>query len=387
MSGNKCAIAHYKSLAEKAKGKQPLGFISSLVLAATIASALSLPATIAKAQGYDDIKSNKSPLVLKSAGSFFIGGDKVPQTLIENGNIYIPDVDNIIINQMFVEYRVPYRNGEKKPAVIMLHGATLSGKTYDTTPDGRMGWYEYFVRKGHTVFIPDQVGRARSGFDQRPYNNVRYGVTAPDTQPVIRRRGEMNAWVQFRFGPEFGTAYPDEKFPVGFADDFLRQGIPEFNAGLPSPNPNFAALATLADDVGGAVVMGHSQSGTYPISAALSNPKGVAGLVLVEPGGCSASSYTTEQMEILKKIPMLIIYGDNLDGPTAVPGFSWRSSYDGCNSLAMRVNAAGGDAKMLYLPAVGEKGNSHMLMQDMNNLKIADRIMRWIDNKVKVKKK
>jgi hypothetical protein len=23
--------------------------------------------------------------------------------------------------------------------VVMVHGATLSGKTYDTTPDGRMG--------------------------------------------------------------------------------------------------------------------------------------------------------------------------------------------------------------------------------------------------------
>ena len=45
----------------------------------------------------------------------------------------------------------------------MLHGATLTGKSWETTPDGRMGWDEYFVRKGHPVYVPDQVGRGRSG--------------------------------------------------------------------------------------------------------------------------------------------------------------------------------------------------------------------------------
>jgi hypothetical protein len=57
-------------------------------------------------------------------------------------------------------------------AARLLHGATLSGKSYDTTPDGRMGWYEYFVRQGHPVYVPDQVGRARSGFNQAVFNDV-----------------------------------------------------------------------------------------------------------------------------------------------------------------------------------------------------------------------
>jgi len=39
----------------------------------------------------------------------------------------------------------------------MMHGCWLSSKTWETTPDGRMGWNEYFVRKNRSVCLPDQV--------------------------------------------------------------------------------------------------------------------------------------------------------------------------------------------------------------------------------------
>jgi hypothetical protein len=50
------------------------------------------------------------------------------------------------------------------------------------------------------------------------------------------------------------------------------------------------------------------------------------------------------------------------------------------------VNAAGGDAQMMYLPEMGIRGNSHMLMQDKNNLQLADLILGWIDQHVENKK-
>jgi len=37
---------------------------------------------------------------------------------------------------------------------------------------------------------------------------------------------------------------------------------------------------------------------------------------------------------------------------------------------------------MMYLPQMGIKGNSHMLMQDKNNLRLADLILDWIDKHV-----
>lgn len=37
---------------------------------------------------------------------------------------------------------------------------------------------------------------------------------------------------------------------------------------------------------------------------------------------------------------------------------------------------------MMSLPAMGIKGNSHMLMEDKNNLQLADLILTWIDSHV-----
>ena len=42
------------------------------------------------------------------------------------------------------------------------------------------------------------------------------------------------------------------------------------------------------------------------------------------------------------------------------------------------MNAAGGNAKMLHLPAQGLRGNSHMMMMDKNNLRVADLLIDWI---------
>jgi len=39
----------------------------------------------------------------------------------------------------------------------------------------------------------------------------------------------------------------------------------------------------------------------------------------------------------------------------------------------------------MHLPKVGIRGNSHMLMQDRNNLHLADLILDWIDKHVESK--
>ncbi len=51
-----------------------------------------------------------------------------------------------------------------------------------------------------------------------------------------------------------------------------------------------------------------------------------------------------------------------------------------------QVTAAGGDAELMELPKMGIKGNSHMLMQDKNNLQLADLILTWIDQHVETRK-
>ena len=76
-------------------------------------------------------------------------------------------------------------------------------------------------------------------------------------------------------------------------DELAKQGVPDvtFGGGVPNPNPTFKALADLAGQLNGAVVMGHSQSGSFPLAAALLNPAAAKGLVLVEPGSCPANVY------------------------------------------------------------------------------------------------
>jgi hypothetical protein len=78
---------------------------------------------------------------------------------------------------------------------------------------------------------------------------------------------------------------------------------------------------------------------------------------------------------------MLVIFGDHL---TDVPAFAslWQSSFDSCNQVVQQVNAAGGDATMMSLPAMGIHGNSHMMMQDRNNIRLADLILDWVSRHV-----
>jgi hypothetical protein len=45
------------------------------------------------------------------------------------------------------------------------------------------------------------------------------------------------------------------------------------------------------------------------------------------------------------------------------------------------VRAAGGNVDVVNLPAVGIKGNSHMLMMDKNNGQVADLIQKWLADK------
>ena len=113
------------------------------------------------------------PLTIKEQGSFFVGG--------ENKKL---DAGDVTVNQMYVQYQIPMK-GDSHVPVVMVHGCCLSSKTWETTPDGRMGWSEYFVRKDRPVYLADQVSRARSGFDPSAFSEVRSGKTPPDKMPTI----------------------------------------------------------------------------------------------------------------------------------------------------------------------------------------------------------
>jgi pimeloyl-ACP methyl ester carboxylesterase len=361
-----------------------LAHLSTLCRLSLLAGATAAGVTVAvpsSAQALKDVRTAETPLVLKAQGSFYVGGEKIEQTRGELGSLGA--AGHIAVNQMYVRYMVP-EGGERNVPVVMIHGATLTGKSWETTPDGRMGWDEYFVRRGHAVYVPDQVGRGRSGFNQAVFNNVRAGSTRPADQPAWLRFSDEGVWPNFRFGPAPGQPFADTQFPVAAIDELAKQGVPDvtFGGGVPTPNPTIKALSDLAVQVNGAVLMGHSQSGSFPLAAALFNPAATKGLVLLEPGSCP-STYTPEQIAALAKVPILIVFGDHRDTPTGIPALpTWQARFEACQAMIGRLRTAGGQAEMLAPPDRGIRGNSHMLMQDKNHLQIADLILQWIDARV-----
>src|SRR5215469_15627893 len=342
------------------------------VLSATLVLTLSLAWLGPAADKTDELKR---PLVIESQGSFFVGGES--KSLSDAA-----DAPQITINQMYVQYQSPTNSSRHVP-VVMVHGCCLSSKTWETTPDGRMGWNEYFVRRGRPTYLADQVSRARSGFDPSKINAVKSGQLPPSELPAVLSASHQIAWTVFRFGPSFGKPFPDGQFPIEAVDELYKQMIPDLNSLLPNPNPTWTNMAALAVKLHGAVLMGHSESGFFPEQATLIDPSGVKGIISIEMP--CVTNFTAPQLGTLAKIPTLVMFGDHLGDVQGGPA-NWKTSFEGCQTFVKQVNAAGGDAQMMYLPEMGIRGNSHMLMQDKNNLQLADLILGWIDQHVESKK-
>jgi pimeloyl-ACP methyl ester carboxylesterase len=321
------------------------------------------------------------PLVLAEQGSFFVGGETKSSNPPGAPADAVPA--DVTVNQMYVQYQKPAA-GQQHVPVVMVHGCCLSSKTWETTPDGRMGWSEYFVRKNRSVYLADQVSRARSGFDATIINEVKSGAIPPSKLPNVLMASHQTSWTLFRFGPTFNTAFPDEQFPVQAADELYKQMIPDVNAMLPMPNPTWKNMAALGVQLHGAVLIGHSESGFFPEEAALIDPSGVKGIVSIELA-CT-TTMSPQQLATMARIPILIMFGDHLGDVQGRFASLWATNFDTCQKFVQQVTAAGGDAEMMHLPRLGIKGNSHMLMQDKNNLQLADLLIAWIDKHVENKK-
>jgi len=363
--------------------------IRDISLACAACLAVTLTTSPVGAQGISDIKPSP-PLTLKQQGSFFVGGRSIFSDSTGWDSIGVPSFStgDITVDQMYVQFQVPAT--VKHLPVVFVHGCCLSSKTWETTPDGRMGWFEYFTRRGYPTYLADQVGRARSGFDATPYNHVRAGTPPITAQAPILMAGAQFAWAAFRFGPSFGVAWPDEQFPIAKVGELYKQAIPDlilstipdiapedffahqFDPELDIPTP--AQMAELAKQLGGAILVGHSESSPFPTQAAIKDATGIRAIIQLETG--CFTNLTAAHVDILKKIPILIIEGDHFDTPRPPAA---------CITMRDQINGAGGDMTYIDLPSAGLHGNSHMMMQDKNNLKVADVIMNWIDEHVEKK--
>ena len=312
-------------------------------------------------------------LELEDDGSFFVNGRNLkisnPGSSVVTG---VSPPGNIKVNQMYVHYRIPA--GKKNLPVVMVHGSGHTGMTYETTPDGREGWATYFLRKSHPVYVVDQAGRGRSSFNPSAINAVGEKAADASTLPTLYTAVIERAWPNFRFGKEYPTPYPNLQFPLEALDQYLAQLVPNTETTLDGAGKNSVdALVALLDKIGPAVVLVHSQSGVIGLDAARQRPNLVKALVSVE-GGCETVTPKDIATPFVK-VPFVSVWGDNSKGAWGANGDKRR---DGCMQAVEMISKGGGRANFTLLPAMGIAGNSHMMMMDKNNLRVADVILKWI---------
>jgi hypothetical protein len=78
-------------------------------------------------------------------------------------------------------------------------------------------------------------------------------------------------------------------------------------------------------------------------------------------------SVPLSQFKKLTRMPIQLVYGDNLDKAP-----QWTRAYDRAKQWVSIVNAHGGHAELLHLPDRGLHGNTHIAFADLNNVAVAD---------------
>jgi pimeloyl-ACP methyl ester carboxylesterase len=311
------------------------------------------------------------PLELQDEGVFFVNGQVATTNNPDTPASGAATPGEITIDQMYVQYRIP--KTVAGPPIIMVHGSGHTGVTYETTPDGREGWATYFARHNFPVYVVDHVGRGRSGFDPTAINRAK-AESNPGLLPSVPLTTRERAYPNFLIGAKYPTPYPGQQFPVEAQDQYFAQLVPNTETLLAGGGSNTVkALTALVDKIGPAVVMVHSQSGGYGLELIRQRADKVRAFIDIE-GSCGPLS-PDDVAKSFQKVPTLMVFGDYTEGSSGPNGDERRNV---CSQSVNAINAAGGSARFLYLPGLGIKGNSHMLMMDKNNLQIADLIIGWL---------
>ena len=152
------------------------------------------------------VKENSSgPLVIQKQGSFAVGGTVItaPGTFDPiNHGAFTPanqpsEGQTLHGDHAYVFYQIPEK--ARKLPLVFWHGFGQSAKTWETTPDGREGYQNIFLRRRFPVYLIDQPRRGRAARSTKPLTIS----AAPDEQLWfgIFRMG---------IGKEF---FPDIQFP------------------------------------------------------------------------------------------------------------------------------------------------------------------------------
>ena len=100
-------------------------------------------------------------IIIKEQGSFTVGGTVItypgtfyPYNPTSAGQTFHGD-------HAYVFYQIPTK--ARKYPLVMWHGFGQFSKTWETTPDGREGFQNIFLRRGFPVYLIDQPRRGDAG--------------------------------------------------------------------------------------------------------------------------------------------------------------------------------------------------------------------------------
>ncbi len=332
-----------------------------------------------------DTRKKPEPLRIQEQGSFAVGG-----TVITSPGAYdpihrSPAGQTLHGDHASVFYQVPVR--ARRLPLVLWHGIGQFSKTWETTPDGREGFQNLFLRRGFTVYVIDQPRRGRAGRSTLPATIT----PTPD---------EQDWFGTFRLGiwPDFFPGVQFSRDPEAL-DQYFRQITPD--TGPLDPTLNSDAVTALFKKIGPGILVTHSHSGGmgWRVAARSSNVRAIvsyepgSGFIFPEGevpppmpsagGALQALSVPLSEFMALTKIPIIIFYGDNIPAqPTPNPGQDgWRVRLAMARLWRDAVNRRGGDVTVVHLPEIGIRGNTHFPMSDINNVQIADELSKFLSKK------
>ena len=329
--------------------------------------------------------NKNNSIIIQEQGSFMVGGSIITNPGVFNPYSPSPEGQTLHGDHAYVFYQIP-ADARKYP-LVMWHGFGQFSRTWETTPDGREGYQNIFLRRRYPVYLIDQPRRGDAG---------RSTVSA-QIDPIP---DEQQWFGTFRIG-----IWPDYFEGVQFARDkqtleqYFRSMTP--NIGAIDLNVNAEAVSALFDKMGQGILVTHSHSGGMGWLTAIKN-QNIKAIVSYEPGsgflfpegevpaplpsaGGSLEAVGIPMTDFMKltKIPIVIYYGDFIPKePSNNPGQDgWRVRLEMARLWRDAVNKYGGDVTVVHLPETGIKGNTHFPFSDLNNIEIAGLMSEWLSEK------
>ena len=350
-------------------------FLKNALLALTLATGLLTATNVDAAK----------PIVLETQGSYAVGGKTVKHVgTFSEKNFLAPDGQFAYGDHLYCFYQIPVK-AHKYP-IIFQHGGAQSKRTWESTPDGRDGFQNIFLRKGYGVYLVDQPRIGEAGLATEPVGNGNVWAGNPlyadKTLFILSRVGTFDGDTPHVFD---NAAFPKDA-----------ESINQFQRSWTNYTSEF-------DKTGPAILFGHSMGGTVCWRTVFRTDN-VKAIVALEPGGtpfvfpegevpdaikanceiigASAMAVPLSDFMKLTKIPIVLYYGDNIDVNSNHTGKNkWGTELDMAKKFVAAINRHGGQAELVELPKVGLKGNTHFLMGDKNNQQLADLIEKWLKSK------